>query len=112
MEVGDTVRSTGQGKTSSWGNYIGVITKIESDKIYVRWNETSFEDEMSMEEIEPFNISEIVSKLHFSDGMIIHTQGPLRVVEFYDGFYVVGEGKLIPVKDEKEGEDLVGKIIP
>jgi hypothetical protein len=35
--------------------------------------------------------------------MIIHTHGPLRVVEFSDGWYVVGEGKLIAVGSEEEG---------
>jgi hypothetical protein len=35
--------------------------------------------------------------------MIINTHGPLRVVEFSDGWYVVREGKLIPVGSEEEG---------
>ena len=56
---------------------------------------------MTLEEVEPFRISEEVSQLKFSDGMIIH--GPLRTVEFSDGWYVVGEGKLIPVRNEEEG---------
>ncbi len=40
----------------------------------------------------------------FFDGMVIHTHGPLRTVEFSDGWYLVGEGKLIPVSSEVEGK--------
>jgi hypothetical protein len=38
--------------------------------------------------------------------MIIHTNGPLRAVEFSDGWYVVGEGKLIPVLSEEDGKKI------
>lgn len=41
--------------------------------------------------------------LKFSDGIEIDTSGELRLLELYDGWYVVGEGKLISVKDEEEG---------
>ena len=109
MKKGDIVQSTGKGKTKSWGNYIGKITKIEGDKIFVHWNETSFEDEMMMDEVEPFNMSQEVTKLEFSDGMVIHTQGELRCIKFSDGWYVVGEGKLIPVSSEVEGLDVIKK---
>ena len=107
MKEGDTVRSTGKGKTKSWGNYLGKISRIEKEKVYVIWENTSFEDEMAFEEIELFYISENVTKLKFSDGMIIHTHGPYRVVEFIDGWYVVGKGQLIPVKNEKEANELI-----
>ena len=46
-----------------------------------------------------------MGKLSFSDGIEIDTSGELRLLELYDGWYVVGEGRLIPVKDEEEGED-------
>ncbi len=42
--------------------------------------------------------------MKFSDGMEIDTSGPLRVVKKSDGYYVVGEGMLIPVADRAEGE--------
>ena len=103
MKKGDLVRSTGKGKTKSWGNIIGIVVQVEKDRIYVIWSNTFFEDEMTLEEVEPFKISDNVSQLKFSDGMVIHTHGPLRTVEFSDGWYVVGEGKLIPVKSEEEG---------
>jgi hypothetical protein len=34
----------------------------------------------------------------FFDGMVIHTHEPMRVVEFSDGWYVAGEGRMMPVK--------------
>jgi hypothetical protein len=109
MKKGDIVRSTGKGKTKSWGNIIGIVVQIDKDRIYVIWNNTYFEDEMMMDEVEPFKMSEEVSQLKFSDGMVIHTHGPLRTVEFSDGWYVVGEGKLIPVSSEAEGIDVIKK---
>jgi hypothetical protein len=99
MQKGDIVRSTGKGKTKSWGNIIGIVVQVKKERIYVIWSNTYFEDEMTSEEVEPFKISEEVSHLKFSDGMIIHTHGPMRVVEFSDGWYVVGEGRMIPVND-------------
>jgi hypothetical protein len=41
--------------------------------------------------------------LKFSDGIEIDTSSEFRLLELYDGWYVVGEGKLIPVKNEEEG---------
>ena len=106
MKKGDTVRSTGKGKTKSWGNYIGKVVRKTKDKVYVIWENTSFEDEMNLDEVGLLkNISDVI-KLEFSDGMIIHTNGPLRVVEFSDGWYVVGEGKLIPVLSEEDGKKI------
>ena len=43
-----------------------------------------------------------MSKLRFSDGMEFDTSGPLRKERRSDGLYIVGEGKLIPVKDDEE----------
>jgi hypothetical protein len=44
-----------------------------------------------------------MSILRFDDGIEIDTSGELRLLKLYDGWYVVGEGRLIPVKDEEEG---------
>ena len=112
MKKGDLVRSTGKGKTKSWGNIIGIVVQVEKDTIYVIWSTTYFEDEMTLEGVEPFKISEEVSQLKFSDGMVIHTHGPIRTVEFSDGWYVVGEGKLIPVKNEEEGISFIDNLKP
>jgi hypothetical protein len=43
-------------------------------------------------------------KLKFSDGITIDTGGPLRKLHLEDGWYVVGEGFLIPVASEDEAE--------
>ena len=106
MKIGDTVRSTGKGKSKPWGNYIGKVSRIDNEKVYVIWNKTSFEDEMTIEEVELIkNIQEVV-ELKFSDGMIIHTHGPLRIIELSDGWYLVGKGKLVPVGNEEDGKKI------
>ena len=48
--------------------------------------------------------------LRFSDGIEIDTSGQLRLLELHDGWYVVGGGRLIPVKDEEEGKNYIEKI--
>jgi hypothetical protein len=110
MKKGDTVRSTGKGKSKTWGNYIGKVSRVENEMVYVIWNNTTLEDQMTMEEVELIkNIHEVV-ELKFSDGMIIHTHGTLRIIELSDGWYLVGDGKLIPVKDETEGSEILIRL--
>jgi hypothetical protein len=48
--------------------------------------------------------------LRFSDGEQFDTSGPIRKEERYDGWYVIGEGKLIPVGSEKEADEVIKKI--
>jgi hypothetical protein len=38
-------------------SYIGKVSQIENEKIYVIWKNTLFEDEMKIERMEPFKIS-------------------------------------------------------
>ena len=45
-----------------------------------------------------------MSILKFSDGEEFDLSGPLRLEERYDGWYVVGENRLIPVDSEAEGK--------
>ena len=45
--------------------------------------------------------------MRFSDGIKIDTSGPLRLLELHDGWYAVGEGKLIPVKDKGTGFSII-----
>jgi hypothetical protein len=108
-KVGDLVRSTGKGKTKSWGNYIGKVVRKRKDKVFVIWENSTFEDEMRLDEVELLKNIRDVTKLKFSDGMIIHTHGPLRVVEF-DHWYVVGEGLMIPVKDYEKGQEIIENL--
>jgi hypothetical protein len=111
MKKGDIVRSSGKGKTKSWGHYIGTITKVNKDNIFVIWDGKTFEDQMNIEEVELLlGKSRNVTKLEFSDGMIIHIGGELRTLELSDGWYVVGEGKLIPVKSEEEGNKIISQL--
>jgi hypothetical protein len=49
-------------------------------------------------------------RLRFSDGQTFDTDGELRVEERDDGFYVVGKGLLVPVKDKEEGELYIKEI--
>tara|TARA_Y100000287_G_C13965863_1_gene230981 strand:+ start:120 stop:341 length:222 start_codon:yes stop_codon:yes gene_type:complete len=50
---------------------------------------------------------EITMSLTFSDGMTFNTSGPLRLAHRRDGWYVVGEGTLIPVESQEEGERFI-----
>ena len=109
-KVGQFVRSTGFGISESWGNYIGEIKKINSDKILVFWNELNKEVEMNPDEIELLTDRLEVKKLSFSDGMTIHLHGEYRLVKFIDGNFVVGHGSLFPVLNEEDGKRLVEKL--
>jgi len=44
-----------------------------------------------------------MSILKFTDGEEFDLSGPFRLEERYDGWYVVGENRLIPVASEAEG---------
>lgn len=51
-----------------------------------------------------------MSHLRFTDGMSFDTSGPLRLAMRSDGLYVVGNGMLVPVRDEREGRQLIENI--
>ncbi len=53
-----------------------------------------------------------MGKLKFSDGEEFDTSGPLRKEERWDGWYVIGNGYLIPVKDENEANQLINTLTP
>ena len=48
--------------------------------------------------------------IKFSDGMDFHVGGDYRTVYRRDGWYVVGHGMLIPVRDEKEGKTVIADL--
>ena len=50
-----------------------------------------------------------MSILRFSDGEEFDTSGPIRKEERRDGWYVIGGGQLIPVRDEEEADRLLEK---
>jgi hypothetical protein len=49
--------------------------------------------------------------LTFSDGMTFNTSGPLRLAKRSDGWYVLGEGMLLPVEGPTEGRIIIDSII-
>ena len=51
-----------------------------------------------------------MSTLRFNDGISFDTSGPLRIAYRRDGMYVVGEGMLVPVSDEREARQLIENI--
>jgi hypothetical protein len=109
-KVGQFVRSTGVGISISWGNYIGEIKKLNSDKILVFWDELNKEVEMNPDEIELLSGCLEVKKLSFNDGIVLHVHGKYRLVKLRDGHYVVGHGNLFPVASEKVGKELIENL--
>jgi hypothetical protein len=51
-----------------------------------------------------------MSILRFTDGESFDTSGPIRKEERYDGWYVIGDGKLIPVKDSEEADRVIQQL--
>ena len=48
-----------------------------------------------------------MSKLKFSDGEEFDLSGPLRIEERSDGWYVLGENKMMAVASQSEGLKLI-----
>ena len=107
MKKGDIVYSSGMGKTKEWNQVKGIITKVSEDKIFVKWDKTSYEDEMKKDEVLVLNTNQL---LRFSDGVEIFTGGQYRIIEEIDGLFVTGGGKLVPVKSRQEGEEIILQI--
>jgi hypothetical protein len=51
-----------------------------------------------------------MSRINFSDGISIETSGHLRILHLKDGYYVVGEGNLIPVDDRADGQQTISNM--
>ena len=50
-----------------------------------------------------------MTPLKFSDGEEFDLSGSLRKEHRIDGWYVLGQNKLIPVKDEQEADDYISR---
>jgi hypothetical protein len=50
-----------------------------------------------------------MTTLKFTDGEEFELSGPLRKEYRTDGWYILGENKLIPVKDEQEADEYISK---
>lgn len=48
--------------------------------------------------------------LKFTDGIEIDTKGDYRALKLYDGWYLVGNGLLIPVKDKSEVSKIISNL--
>ena len=48
-----------------------------------------------------------MSKLTFTDGESFDLSGPLRLEERYDGWYVLGNNRMIPVSSQDAGRRLI-----
>lgn len=51
-----------------------------------------------------------MATLRFSDGIVIDTSGDLRTLRLKDGWYVVGKGYCIPVKDQEDGLKMIKQL--
>lgn len=47
------------------------------------------------------------STLKFNDGEEFDVTGPLRLEKRYDGWYVLGNNRMIPVRDEHHGLEII-----
>jgi hypothetical protein len=52
-----------------------------------------------------------MSILRFTDGESFDTSGPIRKEKRYDGWYVLGDGKMIPVRDEEEADKVIKRLL-
>ena len=48
--------------------------------------------------------------LKFTDGVSFDTDGPYRVERRHDGYYVVGNGLLMPVRSVEDGDQFIAEI--
>jgi hypothetical protein len=48
--------------------------------------------------------------LKFTDGIEIDTSGEYRTLKLFDGWYLVGNGLLIPAKDETDALKMVNEV--
>ena len=48
-----------------------------------------------------------MSKLTFTDGQTFDLSGPLRLEERFDGWYVLGNNRMIPVASQDAGRKLI-----
>ena len=51
-----------------------------------------------------------MSILKFTDGEVFDLSGELRAEERYDGWYVLGENRMIPVNDQDDALNTIDKL--
>ena len=48
--------------------------------------------------------------MRFNDGMTFDTSAPLRLTKRRDGWYVIGQGMLLPVDSPAEGREIIDQM--
>ena len=97
------------------GDDLTILNYDDKTKVYsVEYNDKKYELPYEIVEYlldRKFRVEEPKTdeKLKFSDGEEFETSGELRKEERKDGWYVLGQGKLIPVKDEAEADKYIDK---
>ena len=51
FQKGDKVTTSGVGRTAKWKKGTGTVTNVKGKSVFVHWDGTSFEDEMTEEEV-------------------------------------------------------------
>ena len=49
--VGEIVRPSGAGKTATWENMVGTVTRVSESSAFVQWHNVAVEDELDVEEV-------------------------------------------------------------
>ena len=57
LRKGARVETSGRGRTKNWKHYTGTVTKKRGNNIFVHWDKTSFEDQMSRHEVKLLKFS-------------------------------------------------------
>jgi len=55
-------------------------------------------------------MKQMSSTLKFSDGEEFDLTGPLRLEKRYDGWYVLGNNRMIPVNSAEHGLEIIKKL--
>ena len=50
------------------------------------------------------------TRINFTDGVSLKTSGALRVVRRFDGYYVAGQGMLVPVNSYEEARSIIDRL--
>ena len=79
--VGEIVRPLGAGKTATWENMAGTVTRVSESSVFVQWHNVAVEDELDFEEV--------VSTHTFSEKVPHHARvldgsEDAELVTFYD----------------------------
>jgi hypothetical protein len=49
--VGEIVKPSGKGRTSTWEGMVGTVTRVEGRSVFVQWHNVAVEDEADYDEL-------------------------------------------------------------